>query len=78
MVVNATAPHSNRALGTFALSRAKLLKVMLATTLVTLAALGTDAASREVIGFGAFPNDDKDDAKAIQKAIDASTAGDTV
>ena len=51
----------------------------------TLAAIGETptasscrAASREVTAFGAVPNDGRDATAAIQSAIDASAAGDTV
>jgi len=39
---------------------------------------GREATTRDVTGFGAVPNDGNDDAAAIQSAIDASAAGDTV
>ncbi len=78
MLVNGTPTHRNLALEQSALGRVKLLKLMLASTLFSRAALGPNATSREVTGFGAIPNDGQNDAIAIQKAIDSSTAGDTV
>ncbi len=76
--MNATTTNSNLALGPSAVTPATLLKVTLASTLIALAALGANAALREITGFGATPNDDQDDAMAIQKTMDSSTAGDTV
>lgn len=51
---------------------------MLAGFVLALAQLGCNAATREVTSFGARPDDGDDDAAAIQNAMDASTAGDTV
>ncbi len=47
--------------------------------LLLAALLGkASAATVDVIRFGATPNDDADDAPAIQKAIDQSATGDTI
>jgi hypothetical protein len=51
---------------------------MLAGILIALAPIASSAATRDVGAFGAIPDDDHDDTAAIQKAIDASNAGDTV
>ena len=63
----------------------RLLKRLVANVLNLLAgiALGvapalSHAATHDIASFGAAPNDDRDDAAAIQAAIEASSAGDTV
>ena len=53
------------------------LLVTLAAACLALSAPGV-AAVRDVLNFGATPNDATDDAAAIQKAIDAAAEGDTV
>src|SRR5690242_15339317 len=50
----------------------------LAIAAIALAQLPCSAATRDVTTFGAIPNDDTDDAAAIQNAIDATSPGDTV
>ncbi|MGO8928045.1 MAG: PKD domain-containing protein, partial [Limisphaerales bacterium] len=51
---------------------------LLAGLALGLAPALSRAATRDIASFGAIPNDDRDDAAAIQAAIDASSAGDTV
>jgi hypothetical protein len=51
---------------------------VVAVAAVCLSPLLARAATNDVTAFGAMPNDDRDDAAAIQQAIDASSAGDTV
>src|SRR5664279_130302 len=66
-------------------ARSRLLERLLACAPALLAGIAlvmvpalSRAATHEVASFGAAPNDDRDDAAAIQAAIDASSAGDTV
>jgi hypothetical protein len=54
----------------------RLLPLLAAAYLVQCASC--PAAVRDVINFGATPNDATDDAAAIQKALDAAAEGDTV
>lgn len=51
---------------------------VLVAAAMALAQTQSSAAIREVTSFGATPNDTTDDAAAIQKAIEAANAGDTV
>ena len=51
---------------------------VLAATCLALAQFHGFAAVRDVADFGAKPDDDADDATAIQKAIEAASPGDTV
>lgn len=51
---------------------------LLAGLAVSMAPALSRAATRDIASFGGAPNDDPDDATAIQAAIEASSAGDSV